>query len=772
MTVAVAVRAPQRIRLSGKATVLPRTLPWVVVGAALVVALAATGTPAAAIGRYAAYWLLALLLPGTLVHRAVRGSTGNLPEDLGYGAVTGLLCELAAWAAGTATGLQGYLWVWPVVVVAVFVAVPRLRRCWRIAAPRPLPLWWSWAVAAVCVGAIAWAAGEWARTPLPPVTALYYPDLLYHLGLVHELTRTMPFEVPQVAGGTLHYHYLSDAHMAAASLTTGLDPVTVLFRLWLGPILVVTAVVVAALARQVTGRWWAGPVTAGVALLAAPLLPGGPAGVPGALSVSLVSPSLTYLLPFLLLLTSLCVDLVRGRRLGRAWWLVAPLALACAGAKSSGLPVLVAGLTVAAAVRWLTTRSADGAERGRWWPPLVALGVLVAAMGLGSTVFLGGGASGLSFQVFSQLQWMTAYVRPVPPHGPTAPGLLPPGLAGAGANRWVFALGIVGWWLLLQAPRLVGFAALARKPGRTDPAAWLLGGATVAGTGAMWLLFHPSDSQAYFFLPVLPFAALLAVMLLTPRPALLAAGGIGLVAAGVLRVASGHVPEPDRTYRAWAAALATPVLVALAVGVTLAAAWWLARRRWRLRGHGLAAVVAVLLGASLGAGATHTLPRAAQVVTGVPAPEPANRPVSAAEYRAALWLDRHARPDDLVATNVHCIGLVTRPAPGCDSREYWVSGFGGHRTLVESWAYTDATVALHGRHGHSYPRQPFEDPALFALNERAFAEPDRATLATLHRRYAVRWLFADERAGHVSPRLRYLAHRRHADGPVTIYELR
>jgi hypothetical protein len=286
----------------------------------------------------------------------------------------------------------------------------------------------------------------------------------------------------------------------------------------------------------------------------------------------------------------------------------------------------------------------------------------------------------------------------------------------------------------------------------------------------MWLLFNPSDSQAYFFLPTLPFAALLAVRLLTPRPALLVAGGIGLVAAGALRAVSGPAEEPDRTYRSWAAAMATPVLVALVVGVALTAVWWLVRRRRRLRGHGAAAAVSVLLGASLAAGAAGTLPRAADVVTGVPAPDPADRPVSAAEYRAARWLDAHARPDDVVATNVHCLRLVTT-RPYCDSRAFWVSGFGGHRTLVESWGYTDAAVAAHGRHGHSYTVQPFADPALFALNERAFARPDPATLATLRRRYAVRWLFADSRAGPVSSRLGALAYRRHADGPVTVYEL-
>ena len=753
---------PVRRRSTG--TVL-RCAPWALVAVALVAALLATGTPVTATARYAAYWLLAVLLPGTLLYRAVRGSTGNLPEDLGFGAVTGLVAELAAWALGTATGLQHLLWVWPVLAVAPFVAVPRLRRYWRIARPRPLPAAWSWGVAAACVGAIAWAAGQWAHVPLPATTANYYPDLLYHLGLVHELTRSMPFRVPQVAGETLHYHYLCDAHLAAASMITGIDPATVEFRLWLGPIVLVTVLALAGLARQVTARWWAGPVTAGVAVLGRPLLPGGPAAVPGGSPVSWLSPSQTYLIPFLVLLTALCVDLVRGRPIGRGWWLFGPLALACAGAKASGLPVLTAGVAVALAARFVADRTVG-------WRPLVALGGLVAAMGVGVTLFVGGGANGLTLQALSELQWITPYRHTLAPPGPTAPGPLPPGLATGGATGWVFVLGIVGWWLLLQSPRLVGLAAVGRRPGRTDPAVWLLAGATVAGTGALWFLFHPSDSQAYFFLPVLPFGTLLTVRLLPARRPwrpVLAAGAVGLVLAVVLRYAAGPgAAEPASTYRAWAAAMARPVLVALVVAAVLVGGWLLLRR-YGLRGGGAPAAVAALLGASLGAGAVEVLPRTVTVATAVPVPSPASRPVSAAEIRAARWLDRHAAPDDVVATNVHCTHLVTRPH--CDSRAYWVSGFGGHRTLVESWAYTDAAVAAHGRHGHSYIRQPFADRRLLALNDRAFTAPDAATLGELRDRYRVRWLLADRRAGPVAPRLRRYARLRHTDGPAAVYEL-
>ncbi|MGA8115896.1 MAG: hypothetical protein WCA46_19740, partial [Actinocatenispora sp.] len=119
-------------------TAVARILPWALVAAVLVGALLLTGTAGNAVARYAAYWLLCLLLPGTLCHRALRGSRGNLPEDLGYGAVTGLLFELVAWVTAAATGLQGLLWAWPAPVVLLFLVVPRLRRHWRTGPGRPL----------------------------------------------------------------------------------------------------------------------------------------------------------------------------------------------------------------------------------------------------------------------------------------------------------------------------------------------------------------------------------------------------------------------------------------------------------------------------------------------------------------------------------------------------------------------------------------------------------------------------------------------------------
>jgi hypothetical protein len=734
-------------------------LPWLIVAVALVGALHWADTPDRSIALYAVYLCFGVVLPGTLVHRAVRGSRGNLPEDLGYGAATGLFVQLVGWALAAATGLQPVLWCWPLLVLAAFVVVPALRRHWRIAEPSPLPLRWSWLICGVLLLVVAWGAAAWSGTPLPPADTVYYPDLMYHLALVHEMTRSMPFEVPQLAGDPLRYHYLSDADMAAASMITGISPATVLLRLWTVPIGAIAVLVVAALTREVSGRWWAGPLAGGVAFVGLPLTLGALIQPYGGASLSFASPSQTYAMPVLALLVAIAVDVLRGRPLGRAWFLAPPLALACAGAKSSALPPLVAGLALAGLVLWW---------RDRRFPRAVAglLAGLVVAMLVGARLFAGGGAGTLGVQPLSLLRWMEPYNRTLGIDDGVAPGgLLSPGVQGAGVAGGWFIAGIVAWWLLMESPRWLGVFSLRT---RSDPAAWLLGGMAVAGVGAAWLLWHPSASQLYFFLCAAPFGVVLTVWMLAERAGRWWVPVGGLLAGALWTVFAPAVGLPARDSMGdWAWTLAVPVLRTL--GFVAAAAVLLVVLRRHVRVLVVGGIAAVL-GAGLAGGAiasTEVLWRAA--FGPEPAQPPAARLLTQEEMRAALWLDAHAGDDDVVATNVHCVPM-NRYKP-CDARAFWVAGIGGRRTLVESWAYSDATVAANGVGGLKYVLQPPPDPRKYALNQRAFTTADPADLAHLRQAYGVRWLFADSRAGMVSPQLSRLASLRYSAGPVTIYEL-
>ena len=745
-------------------------LPWLLPAAALLLALHHTGTPARYVAVYAAYFAVAVVLPGTLVYRALLGSRGNLPEDLGLGAATGLLLLAIGWALAAATGLQALLPAWPVLIVVLFLAVPRLRRCWRIPADQrqPLPLRWSWIVAAALLVLVMLNYPLWYVTPLPPATASYYPDLMYHLALVHEMMRSIPFQVPQLAGDTLRYHYLSDADMAAASMITKIPPAVVLLRLWVVPIETLTVFVAAVLGRRLTGTWWAGALAGAASVLALPLSLGTAVQANGDTPIHEYSPSQTYVLPLLGLLLVVAVEMLGGRRLGRAWAMVFPLALACAGAKSSALPPFVAGLVLAAlAVAWRA--------RQRLLATGAFLGLTLAAMVVGLKIFAGGGASTLGLQPFAIMYWLEPYKKTLGVHD-TIDGTqaLPPGVAHAGAGGLAFIAGLVGWWLLMQSPRLLGLVALTTKRTRVEPAAWLLAGMGAAGAGGLWLFWHPSASQTYFFLCAAPFATVLTMWLLADQARGWRPVVAGLLAGALWAVLAPAVKAPAHdTIRAWTWALALPILRTVAVAAALTAlvvlAWRLATGRFAWRATPVALIAAVL-GGGLATGVDLHWRDTYEALARPPAPKNPERAILADEERAALWLDQHAGNDDLVATNVHCANLTWVAA--CDARAFWVAGLGGRRTLVESWAYTDQALAANGVHGLGYILQPAPYPDRFALNQRVFAKADPADVARLRDAYHVKWLFADERAqGGATPDLAEVATLRYSAGPVNIYEL-
>jgi hypothetical protein len=736
----------------------------VLVLAVFVAGLLHTGTLARDVAIYAVYLAGGVVLPGTLVYRAFRGSRGNLPEDLGIGAATGLPVQLLGWALAAATGLQSFLIIWPVLVTLPFLAVPRLRRHWRIADRRPLPVRWSWSMAAAILLVLGLCYPFWRSNPLPPATAAYYQDLLYHLSLVHEMTRSMPFRVPQLAGDTLRYHYLSNADMAAGSLITGISPAVILFRLWIAPIAAISIMVVAVLAREVTGKWWAGPLAGACGMLGAPLALGA-ASPFGGVPITTVSPSQAYAFPLLGLLLLLMIDVLRGRPMGWAWVMVFPLALAAAGAKSSALPPLVAGAALATVAVLLV-------DRARLRPMLACLGLTLAALVTGLKIFAGGGAGTLAVQPLATLFWFAPYRQTLGADIPlNGPAFELPGLAGAPTGSLIFVAGLVLWWLLMQAPRLAGLAKLGNRQARRDPVVWLLTGVTLAGTGGVLLFWHPAASQIYFFATVVPFAVVLSVWFLSERPRPLVAGLLA-GAVWVLVVPRPRPPAPA-TPRDWIWALFWPVLLTAAVALVVAG---IALVAWRVRSGRFAwrAVPVALVAAALAGGMTVQLENLARTNAKAvlrPAPEPnSSRAILESEAAAALWLNDHAGPDDIVATNVHCNPLSWKAA--CDARAFWVAGLGGRRTLVESWAYTDQALAADGQNGKRFSLQPAPYPERFALNQRLFARGDAADVAELRTKYHVRWLFADTRAaGGVSPALATVATARYQDGPVTIYEL-
>ena len=427
-----------------------RALPWLLALGVATVVLLQAGTPAGDIARYTAYWCFGVTLPGLLVVRAAVGTRGNWPEDLAIGAVTGLGLELVCFALWSVLGLQQLLWVWPLIVVLIFVAVPRLRRHWPISSPKPLPGLWSWGVASAIVACTLMVRQAAFPAPLPPAGGFYDQDVVWHLSIVHELTRSFPPQVPQVVGELLRYHWFSHMHMAAAHLVSGAPVATVVLRLWILPLLAVTALISARLAMELSNRWWSGPVAAWCVIVftGTSLLPvTGEAGV-----IFPTSPSEVYLLPIVMGIVVLIVRALRDVRLGAGWAVLALLLVAAAGAKPSAMPLVLAG-TLVGGFSLLVLRR-------RQWRAALWVVAMVAVILPVSILAVAGSDSGSMMRLFDFIEWSPIY------HSLTGAGfhpasgpVLPEGVNDL-STRSLVILGI-----LLLVP-------LVQNVGRLVPFAW------------------------------------------------------------------------------------------------------------------------------------------------------------------------------------------------------------------------------------------------------------------------------------------------------------
>lgn len=749
-----------------------RAVAWcstAAVSVAVVAVLLARQTPLGELAGYGCYLVFGVLVPGTLVHKGLRGAQNSWLADLGLGAATGLVLGLVAWAGTSLLDQRGLLWAWPLLTLLVLLsptARGRLRQ-------RPLQRWPPWPTVMLALAALA---VTWQQTTayigqvdLPPSDRAVYPDLLWHLGLAAEATRAFPLQTPQVAdAGALHYHWFSNAHVAASSLMTGIDVQTIMLRLWVLPMALLFVVLTAALAERVSGKPWAAAAAAWIALPTT-TLPFWPAVVPDLAHLSAYSPSQLFAYPLVLLTLHALVDAVRERRRRWGTLVVAAVgALGCSGAKASALPVVLGGLALALLAALVLRR-----VRLR----VLLLTLVGLVMTSAALVLVSGGDSGTGIQLLSSLTVLAPY-RQLAREVPDFATLLPAGLVD----------GPIGPLLLLAllaataigALRTLAFVVVMQRSLRGDLAAWLLAGVCASALVPFFALGHQGYSEYYFVYTTIPVGS---ALLAWSCAASLDGRRVGSRAVAITAAASGATttaiavvtfsrPRPD-TAAAMASSVRAFLLQVLVAGLVTAAVVAASRRRHppagrvrsgrpppgepaRRRSHALllplasVALIAALAGSAV---ATTVTGRSAAPTAGAP------DPVTRAQGEAALWVRAHVPLDALTATNTHCLA-GTGLGPGCDSRRWWLSGLSGRRVLLESWSYVPAAAHV-----------GYYDPSLYALNQSAFAAPSPAVLARM-RALGVAWLVAERLPDEVvSDRLDVLATRRWSNDLVTVWQL-
>jgi hypothetical protein len=706
--------------------------------------------PLADTARFLAYLALGLVLPGTLLWRAVSRRPAPLIEDLAAGCALGYALEVLTYIGARAAGLPYGVLVWPLVTIVAFLAVPGLRRYWRgLPGGSPAPWWFSGTTSAGIAFLVGWSCLEFFRSTR--ITAPGYEsmdfDMPFQLAIVGEVKNHVPPRVPWLVSEPLYYHWFVHAEVAATSWATGLEPMTLLYRLSPLPMLAVLAVLVGVLARRISGAWWSAPVA--VAITFVGLAPN-PFGWPlnwyaltygfGAIEDgSLLRPTLwnsptqTFGCALSVLLVIVLVDLLSAERPRFEWAAFGVLLAAVMGAKATYLPLLLGGLgLVVVGGRGYRRRAA------------IAGGVVLGALGFAQYILFGGVSQGLTVAPLATMRSLavaasTHFLSPATPLWRTVV---------------VTVLCLLGWACIWSAA-----GGLVRRI--SPPPVLLLAGIGAAGIVGLCAFDHPGLSQYFFFESARPYLGVLAACgfaALVPRfhRALLVFLGAGAVVVYAVR----QIELPVGT-RPLAIAFAISWPFALLVAAAFVA--FLIARRWF--GSLTFALVAAL---SFGFG----LPSAVDQVRlqALTAPNlwrqalEHNAPVSPGTMEAGRWLRDHSDPNDLVATNAHCRSIHVPP---CDNHHFSVSAFTERRVLFEGTGYTARSFEIAQATGRNAGSIGYWDAAIVQANDAAFNQPSAATIGVLRDRYHVRWLFADS----LSPALENVATLRFRSGNCAVYQL-
>ncbi|MCO5989118.1 DUF2298 domain-containing protein [Actinoallomurus spadix] len=703
---------------------------------------------------FATFVILGCTVPGVLLWRACRGGSRFAAEEMAAGTALGHVITVLTYVPARWTGHPLFVLASPVMVITVFLVVPRLRRYWRRTGDiTRVPLACSWGGAAL-VGfvVLSTASGFFRQHGLTsPGYLRPYVDLPFHLGLVGELKHHMPPTQPFVSGEPLYYHWFAYADMAAISWVTGIEPQTLLYRLFILAASATSLMLFFAIARRLTERWWAGPAALAIGCLA-----WGPgmyswepslwAGLLLRDDIAWRSPTHGFGMMLFAAVVLLLVDLLRRQRPGVApWALLVLLLLGVMGAKATILPLLLAGLLVVVAGGLIAGR------RPHRTAVMAALATLPCLL-FAQLVLFGGTSDGMVVHPWSLFGTVGAEAASTP--RPTA----------------VLVIAVALVTMFGRGCAWVGALSLAfRRQTLCDPPVLLLAGIGGAGIAVAITLRFAGDSQIYFLHGAAPYLSVVAVCglraMLPERVdrrsliALMVAAAVGVAVITMVGEAGGASrPTPEDAVRR----VIGPFMLLIASGGVCAVGLVLAgRRRPGLRSLSPALALAFVCGLVLPA----TLLHARQMVRGLPL-DPSTAVIGAGTLEAGRWLRDHSRPDDLVATNSLC-----GSGDGCDERHFAVAAYTERRVLVESWRFTARNHSIAARRGLPDGSVPFWDRPRLAANDAAFHHPSAEALRRLHDTYGVRWLFADASRDRPAAGLERFARLRYTAGDCRVYEL-
>jgi len=481
---------------------------------------------------------LLVVAPGWVFARWLFGDEEDALALAGWACTLGFVVLVALFAALQSLGLGSW-----VVGLPAVAAVLHFRRRGRRADVAQAPVHAAPPVDRRVLGALALLAAFVAlRSPLALPggwSGFVDQDLWFHAGNAAALARALPFDDPRLAGEPLSYHFFSYVPWSALNLVARVPVEALVLRVASSTLPLMLLFLVFNAGRALGRSPWAGILAAAFVMLQVdPGFKLGQLADPAYqrfschsyLKVGIFHSPTTGL--GLSALAALAWSLQRWFEHGRAreLVLVALCGVLASGAKGSVMPVVLAGLALAAL--WCG-RSA--AARRAW----IALGVLALAV-LPMTLWIAGGESSYARSMFRFELFSSARTVGFVQEFALVDGQLSP---------WRFALMVPLWLLGYLGPAgWFGLAALWFRRRQLEPLERFLAAVALCGLAAACLLKAPGESQLFFAydadlaLALLGAAALARVHV--PRRAWLA---IGLVWCVPVLAALGH--EFARTVR-------------------------------------------------------------------------------------------------------------------------------------------------------------------------------------------------------------------------------
>lgn len=655
--------------------------------------------------------LVAGTIPGAALVRVLLPRAGLL-----HYLVLGTTLGIMLWALGgflsAVTGVFVVRWIPSALAVVLLVTLCLLKRVPRERVLTPLPV--SSAAGAV-IGIIAMTPA--LRTALATQPASWagwrsvYADLPFQSAIAAEVAARVPDQLSWVAGTPLSYTWAFHSAVGVWSSTSSVPAFDLVLQAW--PVMFTALIpgAIAIIAWELSRNPWVAGLAPVVFALAHGVLISPQSFVQ--LPLFSVSPTRDFG-DLAMLVVILCLVKTIGRRSIRALsvrWLVAlGLAMVVAtAAKGSELPVLLGGLATACLILLVRRRLS--------WSDAIASAVFVVGAVVGFVIAIPDAKSAQSLG-WGPLTFLST--------GSLNAALLSAALVG------VLLAGIVGFWLVIG--RGVNWTLSS-----------LLAGTMLAGLTGLSLLTQTGGSQNYFWQATEPLVAIAiawSVVLLTrtygTRVIVVV---LGIAVLGNIGLAVTTNPL-----------LLCAGLAVSAVAGTLVVLFGAAGPRQRRHFYEVIMVALVLA-------------QCAQIVNVSPGFIAGS--LSTAEDEAATdgsqlsafeFIRTHSKPDDVIATNTHCL-TGSLASNDCDPRRFILAAVSQRRVLVEGWGYAT-------QYGNS---RSWVQGRLDASDD--FIDAPTATKARSLHKLGVDWIYVDLRLG-PSPDLGLYSQLVFASDWARVYRLR